>query len=52
MIKNWNELDRAAFEAFLNHAEQLFEQSDFIDDDVDETDLEEELDESLEEIEQ
>lgn len=44
------ELDRAAFEAFLNRAEQLFEQSDFIDDDVDETDLEDELDESLEEI--
>lgn len=45
MIKNWNELDKKAFEAFLNHAEQLFEQSDFIDDDADE-------DENLDEIEQ
>lgn len=47
MIKNWNELDKKAFEAFLNHAEQLFELSDVIDDNTDE----DETDNNLEDIE-
>lgn len=42
------ELDRAAFEAFLNHSEQLFELSDVIDDNTDE----DETDDNLEDIEQ